>query len=81
VAYRLNPRAHYLHLDVRDPTSCAVAGRVFGLRSVLVNNPALSVIANAGSKWAVRGLAKVATLERSLDICVKSLHPARSTPR
>ena len=45
VAHALGPRAHYVHLDVRDPTSWATAveetERVFGPMGVLVNNAAV----------------------------------------
>jgi 3alpha(or 20beta)-hydroxysteroid dehydrogenase len=45
VANSLGPRAHYAHLDVREPTNWAVAvaeaERVFGPLSVLVNNAAV----------------------------------------
>jgi 3alpha(or 20beta)-hydroxysteroid dehydrogenase len=45
VANSLGPRAHYVHLDVREPTNWAVAvaeaERVFGPLSVLVNNAAV----------------------------------------
>jgi 3alpha(or 20beta)-hydroxysteroid dehydrogenase len=45
VARSLGPRAHYVHLDVREPTSWATAvaeaERVFGPLRVLVNNAAV----------------------------------------
>ena len=45
VAHSLGSRAHYVHLDVREPTSWAMAiaeaERAFGPLSVLVNNAAI----------------------------------------